>query len=111
MDMQELINKIEAVSQKYSKQYKIKRNPSWFLLKLQEEVGELTQCYLMMTGRGRAKNKSKKILRADFEKEIADVFCHVLLLAHSNKVDLEQAIDEKWLMWYKKLKKQSKNQK
>lgn len=111
MDMQELITKIEAVSQKYSKQYKIKRSPSWFLLKLQEEVGELTQSYLMMTGRGRAKNKSKNILRADFEQEIADVFCHVLLLAHSNQVDLEKAVDDKWLMWYKRLKKDNKKQK
>lgn len=111
MDMQELINKIEAVSQKYSKQYKIKRNPSWFLLKLQEEVGELTQCYLMMTGRGRAKNKTKRELRSDFEKELADVFCHVLLLARANGVDVEKAIDDKWLTWYKKLKKEHKQQK
>jgi len=108
MDMQELINKIEAVSQKYSKQYKIKRNPSWFLLKLQEEVGELTQCYLMMTGKGRSKNKTKKELRDDFEKELADVFCHVLLLARANGVDVEKAIDNKWLTWYKKLKKKNR---
>ena len=106
--MQELINKIEAVSQKYSKQYKIKRNPSWFLLKLQEEVGELTQCYLMMTGKGRSKNKTKKELRDDFEKELADVFCHVLLLARANGVDVEKAIDNKWLTWYKKLKKKNR---
>lgn len=111
MDIQELISKIEAVSQKYSKQYKIKRSRSWFLLKLQEEVGELTQCYLMMTGRGRAKNKTKKELRTDFEKELADVFCHVLLLARANGVDVEKAIDEKWLTWYKKLKKENKQQK
>ena len=111
MDMQELVNKIEAVSQKYSKQYKIKRNPSWFLLKLQEEVGELTQCYLMMTGKGRSKNKTKKELRTDFEKELADVFCHVLLLARANGVDVERAIDDKWLSWYKKLKKKNKQQK
>lgn len=111
MNMQELINKIEAVSQKYSKQYKIKRNPSWFLLKLQEEVGELTQCYLMMTGKGRSKNKTKKELRDDFERELADVFCHVLLLARANGVDVEKAIDDKWLTWYKKLKKERKQQK
>lgn len=107
MDMQELINKIEAVSQKYSKQYKIKRNPSWFLLKLQEEVGELTQCYLMMTGKGRAKNKTKRELRSDFERELADVFCHVLLLARANGVDVKKAIDDKWLTWYKKLKQKN----
>lgn len=99
MEIQDLIKKVEAVSQKYSKQYKIKRNPSWFLLKLQEEMGELTQVYLMMTGRGRSKDKTKKEIRNDFEKEIADVFCHVLLLANSNTVDIEKAVDEKWLKW------------
>jgi len=109
--MQKLVDKIEAVSQKYSKQYKIKRSPLWFLLKLQEEVGELTQSYLMMTGRGRAKNKSKNALRANFEQEIADVFCHILLLARSNDVDLERAVDDKWLMWYKKLEKDGKKNK
>jgi len=102
MEIQDLIQKIEAVSQKYSKQYKIKRSSSWFILKLQEEVGELTQSYMMMKGKARSKNKSKKEMRSDFEKELADVLCHVLLLANSNMVDIEKAVDEKWLSWYKK---------
>ena len=101
MEIKELIRKIEAVSQKYSKQYKIKRSSSWFILKLQEEMGELTQSYLMMKGKARTKNKSKKEIRGEFEKELADVFCHVLLLAKSNTVDIEKAVDEKWLSWYR----------
>ena len=109
MEIKELISKIEAVSQKYAKQYKIKRNPSWFILKLQEEMGELTQSYLMMKGKARSKNKSKREIRSDFEKELADVFCHVLLLAHSNTINIEKAVDEKWLSWYKKIIKKRKS--
>ncbi len=101
MELKDLMKKVEAVSLKYSEQYKIKRSNSWFILKLQEEMGELTQSYLMMTGRGRKKDKTKKEIRSEFEKELADVLCHVLLLANSNTVDLEKAVNEKWLKWYK----------
>jgi NTP pyrophosphatase (non-canonical NTP hydrolase) len=101
MELKDLMKKVEAVSLKYSEQYKIKRSNSWFILKLQEEMGELTQSYLMMTGRGRKKDKTKKEIRSEFEKELADVLCHVLLLANSNTVDLEKAVNDKWLKWYK----------
>lgn len=111
MEIQDLIQKIEAVSQTYAKQYKIKRSPSWFILKLQEEMGELTQSYLMLKGKGRSKNKSKAELRSDFEKEMADVFCHVLLLAKSNTVDIERAVDDKWLSWYRKMNAKSPRKK
>ena len=107
MELHDLMRKIEAVSQTYAKQYKIKRGPSWYLLKLQEEMGELTQSYLMLKGKGRSKNKTKRELRSDFEKEVADVFCHVLLLAKTNTVDIEKAVDEKWLSWYRKTAKRS----
>lgn len=103
MDIQDFIQKVEAVSQKYAKQYKIKRSPSWFLLKLQEEMGELTQSYLMMTGKARSKDKSKQQIRNEFEKEVADVFCHVLLLANSNTVDIERAVDKKWFKWSRQI--------
>ena len=107
MEIKELIRKIEAVSKTYAEQYKIQRGPSWYFLKLQEEMGELTQSYLMLKGKGRSKNKSKEVLRTDFEKEVADVFCHILLLARSNTVDIEKAVDEKWLSWYRKQMKKT----
>ncbi len=98
-----LEKKIEAVSRLYSKKYKIKREQNWFLLKLQEEVGELTQSYLMLKGKARTKNKSEDELKTDFEKELADVFCHVLLLARSHNVNIEKAVKEKWLTYDNKV--------
>lgn len=97
MNLKTLIEKIERVSANYSKKFKIPRNKLWYLLKVQEEMGELTQAYLSMSGQGRHKNKTPGELKSDFEHEIADVLCHVLLLAQSEGVDLKKAIDEKWL--------------
>jgi NTP pyrophosphatase (non-canonical NTP hydrolase) len=97
MNLKTLIEKIERVSANYSKKFKIPRNKLWYLLKVQEEMGELTQAYLSMSGQGRHKNKTAEELKSDFEHEIADVLCHVLLLAQSEGVDLKKAIDEKWL--------------
>jgi NTP pyrophosphatase (non-canonical NTP hydrolase) len=97
MNLKSLITKIERVSELYSKKFKISRNKLWYLLKLQEEMGELTQAYLSMNGQGRHKNKTPQELKSDFENEVADVLCHVLLLAQSEGVDLKKAIDEKWL--------------
>lgn len=97
MNLKNLINKIEKVSEQYSKKFNISRNKLWYLLKLQEEMGELTQAYLRMNGQGRHKNKSQEEMKEDFENEIADVLCHVLLLAQSEGVDLRKAIDDKWL--------------
>lgn len=97
MNLKTLIEKIERVSDFYSEKYQISRDKLWYLLKLQEEVGELTQAYLSMSGRGRHKNKTQDELKTQFELEIADVLCHVLLLAKSEGVDLKKAIDAKWL--------------
>jgi NTP pyrophosphatase (non-canonical NTP hydrolase) len=101
MDIQEITKEVEKVSNRYSEKYNIERDSSWFILKLQEELGELIQSYLMMSGKARKKGKSEQEMREDFNKEIADVFCHVLLLAKYYKVDLEKEIDEKWLVWNK----------
>ena len=105
MNLKNLISKIERVSELYSKKYNISRNKLWYLLKLQEEMGELTQAYLSMNGQGRHKNKTPQELKGEFENEVADVLCHVLLLAQSEGVDLKKAIDEKWL---KRLEKSQK---
>jgi NTP pyrophosphatase (non-canonical NTP hydrolase) len=101
MDLPTLTAEIEAISVRYAEKYDIERDNNWFVLKLQEELGELIQSYLMMTGQARPKGKSPEEIRRDFEHEIADVFCHLLLLAKFNDVDLAHAIDEKWLVWNK----------
>ena len=101
MDIKILTEEVEKVSQIYTKKFNIERDNNWFVLKLQEELGELIQSYLMVIGKARTKGKSEEELKDDFEKEVADVFCHVLLLAKYNNIDLEKKIKEKWLVWNK----------
>jgi NTP pyrophosphatase (non-canonical NTP hydrolase) len=99
MDLEYLSAEVERVSQIYAEKLGIERDATWFLLKLQEEVGELTQSYLMLTGNARAKGKSPEEIQAEFRKEVADVFCHTLLLARFYGIDLEKEVEEKWLAW------------
>jgi NTP pyrophosphatase (non-canonical NTP hydrolase) len=104
MDIQSLTEAVDQVSRKYTKKYNIAPDNDWFVLKLQEELGELIQSYLMMSGKARKKGKSEQKLKEDFAKEFADVFCHVLLLAKHNNIDIEKEIKNKWLVWNKKTK-------
>lgn len=104
MDISKVTEQIESVSKQYTKKFKIKRDNNWLVLKLQEELGELIQAYLMLKGQARAKGKSQKKLKQDFANEITDVFCHVLLLAKYNNIDLDKGIKEKWLIWIKQPK-------
>jgi NTP pyrophosphatase (non-canonical NTP hydrolase) len=99
MDIDQLSEEIEVVSQNYAKKFNIERDADWFVFKLQEEIGELTQAYLMMKGRSRMKGKDMEEIRKDFEEEIGDVFCHILLLSKHFNVEVKKVIDEKWLKW------------
>lgn len=102
MDIKALSEEIEKVSLIYTKKFDIKRDNNWFILKIQEELGELIQSYLKLHGKARIKGKTENELKKDFAKEVADVFCHVLLLARHNNIDLEKEINKKWLIWNKK---------
>ena len=97
MNVARLTNEVEAVSQIYASRYGIERDATWFMLKLQEEVGELTQAFLMLTGRARDKGATPEQLQQDLRSELADVLCHLLLLARCHDVDLQAAVEEKWL--------------
>lgn len=101
MDIKVVANEIENVSSKYAEKFGIKRDDNWFILKLQEELGELIQGYLMASGQARTKGLSEQELSDNFQSEVADVFCHVLLLAKHFDVDLDKVVEEKWLVWNK----------
>jgi NTP pyrophosphatase (non-canonical NTP hydrolase) len=104
MDMKQITEIVEQVSQLYAEKFNIERDANWFILKLQEEVGELIQSYLMLIGQARTKGKTPEEIQVEFRKEIADVFCHVLLLANFYGVDLEKEMDAKWLARRKELR-------
>ncbi|SEC87131.1 pyrophosphatase [Rhodococcus koreensis] len=99
MDLTQLSDDVEHVSQVYAARFDIERDATWFLLKLQEEVGELTQAFLMMTGQAREKGRSPEELDEAFRHEVADVFCQTLLLARFHDIDLTSAVNDKWLVW------------
>jgi NTP pyrophosphatase (non-canonical NTP hydrolase) len=100
-DINSLTDKLEKVSRIYTKEFAIKRDDDWFILKLQEELGELIQSYLMMTGQARKKGLNDKQIRHIFEGEVADVLSHVLILARHFGVDMNKAVEDKWLKWDK----------
>jgi NTP pyrophosphatase (non-canonical NTP hydrolase) len=97
MDVKQLTDEVETVSRAYAERNGFTRDETWLLLKLQEEVGELTQAFLGKTGQGRAKGRTAAELQTSFRSELADVLGHVLLLARHTGVDLQAEVESKWL--------------
>jgi NTP pyrophosphatase (non-canonical NTP hydrolase) len=100
MDLARLSDDVEVVSRGYAHAHGFTRDRTWFLLKLQEEVGELTQAFLMRTGQARSKGNTQQELDDRFGAELADVLCHVVLMARHHGVDLEEHVERKWLVWH-----------
>lgn len=82
------------ISDIYAGKYAIDRNDDWFLLKLQEELGELAQAHLRLSGRGRGAATEQ-----DRGDEAADVLCMLLLYCRRFGIDPEEAVRRKWLAW------------
>lgn len=91
-----LMHQFEIASLKYAQDNDIERDDDWFILKLQEEVGEVTQVWNRLSGRGRRKGQTEEEMRQNLADETADLLGHVLLLAHHQGLDLESAIKRKW---------------
>ena len=97
MDLRRLAEDVSTISDRYAAHVGFDRDDAWYLLKLQEEVGELTQAYLMRQGQARAKGRTPAELEADFRAEMADVLCQLVLMAAHHGVDLEAEVENKWL--------------
>jgi len=94
--LQRLADQFETSSSTYASAHGIERDADWFLLKLQEEMGELTQAWNRLTGRGRTKGRSLEEMERDLADESADLLGHILLFARRNDIDLAAAIERKW---------------
>ena len=95
--LDDLAGKIVRVSDIYAAHFDIDRSGDWPLLKLQEEVGELTQAYLTTTGRTRrpADDQARKQLAL----EMADTLGMLLIMAKAEGIDMDAAMQDKWLHW------------
>ncbi len=97
MQFKELQKDVIKVAEKYSKKNKIKIDKDFALLKLYEEVGELTQDILVAKKKSRPeKFVSAKKSKENIAKEMADVLGILIINAYLWNIDLEQAIKNKW---------------
>ncbi len=99
MEIKRLGQDVEEVSAFYASKHAIDRTDDWLVLKLNEEVGELTQAYLARAGQSRNKGRTPDELDADFRGELADVAAQVLLIANRFDVDIAAEVATKWLVW------------
>lgn len=94
--------RIDAINRRYAEIYGFERSSDWLMLKLQEEFGELAEAYLRFTGRQRDKGDrtaNEQDAHERFALELADTTGLLLALSQQEGVDLERAIDAKWLVW------------
>ncbi|MDR3471517.1 MAG: hypothetical protein P4M09_07480 [Devosia sp.] len=94
---EELSERIGRVGELYASVHGIERSPDWYLLKLQEELGELTAEHLLLGGRARPAADGSAGTREQLENEAADLFGQLVLYLRANGIDIESAIERKWL--------------
>ncbi|MCA5892629.1 pyrophosphatase [Isoptericola sp. NEAU-Y5] len=99
MELAALTDEVEVISRVYERRYGVERTDDWLVLKLHEEVGELTQAYLARSGRSRDRGEGEGAVDAAFRAELADVLAQLLLVARRFDVDLEAEIERKWFRW------------
>ncbi|MDP3043691.1 MAG: MazG nucleotide pyrophosphohydrolase domain-containing protein [bacterium] len=98
MDFKELQNKVVQNAINYGKKYNVQIDEDFALLKLYEEVGELAQAVLIHRKKSRPeKYVSEEISKKELGKELADVVGMAIINAHLLGIDLEEAIDKKWI--------------
>ena len=98
MDFKKLQDKVVETAMNYGKRYNIEIDENFALLKLYEEVGEFAQAVLIHQKKSRPeKHVSKKVSKEELGKELADVVGMAIVNAHLLKIDLEKAIDKKWI--------------
>lgn len=98
-DLKRLTELVSQVSDTYAQKCDIQRDDDWYVLKLQEELGELVAEHLRATGRGRMKGMSGEDVKTALANEAADVLAHLLLFAKARDIDLEQALARKWFSY------------
>lgn len=94
MHLKTLQADVLRISDIYAEQHGIDRAGDWALLKIQEELGELTAEHLRMSARARGEADAGKL-----GDEAADVLGMLLIYCDRAGIDLEAAMQRKWLHW------------
>ena len=101
LDLKTLQADILRISDIYAREHGIDRDKAaagdWALLKVQEELGELAAEHLRMSGRARGVADAGKL-----GDEAADVLGMLLIYCKAADIDIEAALQRKWLHWLNK---------
>lgn len=101
LDLKALQADILRISDIYAREHGIDRDKAaagdWALLKVQEELGELVAEHLRMSGRARGVADAGKL-----GDEAADVLGMLLIYCKAADIDIEAAMQRKWLHWLEK---------
>jgi len=96
LSLAEITDRLAQVSDIYASRFNVTRTHEWYLLKTQEELGELVSAYLKATKQTRAKIDLQEA-EQNMRDEMADVISFLLLFARQMNIDVEDAIQRKWL--------------
>ena len=99
MTLKDIEVNLKRVSDVYAEKFSIKRDDDWFILKIQEELGELTAARLKLTQRARIGKLSTGELQKNLEDEVADVIAMTILFAEHKGIDVETTIKNKWFKY------------
>lgn len=94
MNLSDLSADVLRISDIYAREHGIDRSGDWAILKLQEELGELTAEHLRISGRARGVADPQAL-----GDEAADVLGMLLIYCDRAGIDIEQAMQRKWLRW------------
>lgn len=94
LTLKALTASVLRISDIYAAEHAIDRDRDWALLKLQEELGELTAEHLRLSGRARGTPDATAL-----GDEAADVLGMLLIYCARAGIDLDTAMQRKWLKW------------
>ena len=98
MEFKTLQDKIIENAIAYGEKYNVTIDEDFALLKLYEEVGEFSQAVLIHRKKSRPeKHVAEEVSKKELAKELADVVGMAIVNAHLLGIDLENAIDKKWI--------------
>jgi NTP pyrophosphatase (non-canonical NTP hydrolase) len=98
MEFKELQARVLRRAEKYSQHYGVTIDQDFAVLKLCEEAGEFAQALLIARNKCRPdKVRAEAEARAALAHELADIIGMAIINAHLLGIDLEEAMNGKWL--------------
>ncbi len=96
MDLKDITKICVKAWGQYADKHQIHRDDPFYLLKMQEELRELTRAFLELRGSEKTGKTSMEDLKSKLASDAASLVGNALILAHHFDVDLERAIKAKF---------------